>query len=353
MPLRTWLPSLLLPSLLLPSLLTACDGPADAGSDQDPGADALMPFVQPTLECRDPLPGEPPGRSEDGRVCTWQSLSGATEEGRHFDDYADCDVVLTHRPYFPVPLNDSEPAPDPRLDDPAYVVEATWVHDQIEATGCTCCHSASAPNGASSWDIDAPGNWVNTFHDSGLAQVAGWVDISVFGAYPPEANNGFDRRYGIPTTDPERMRAFFEGELAHRGRTFEEFADVPPAGGPLYQQLVYEPTACTQGERVDRDGRIHWSGGPARYVHVLRAGSDNPIVPPNLDLPEGTLWRIDVPWDGEPVATATVRYGQTPMGLTQRFPATGAPEALVPGEEYYLYVAQDVFRPLTRCLFTH
>lgn len=194
---------------------------------------------------------------------------------------------------------------------------------------------------------------MDTFYDTGLALGAGWIDSTSFGAYPPEENNGFDRRYGIPSTNPERMRAFFAAELEHRGLGPEDFAEAEPFGGPLHDQLVYEPGACESGEGVDRDGRVTWTGGAARYLYVLQAGSANPTIPPNLDLPEGTLWRVDVPVEGEPMASGDVAYGDTPVGRTQRFPTSGEPDPLVPGERYYLYVTKDVGIPITRCLFTY
>ncbi|MCA9698471.1 MAG: hypothetical protein KC431_13155, partial [Myxococcales bacterium] len=92
----------------------------------------------------------------------------------------------------------------------------------------------------------------------------------------------------------------------------------------------------------------------ARYIYVLEAGADNPIVPPNLDLPAGTLWRVDVPWDGgTPISSGEISYGSAPAGMMQRYPEGVAPDALVPGEEYYLYVTRDVAIPITRCLFTY
>ena len=48
----------------------------------------------------------------------------------------------------------------------------------------------------------------------------------------------------------------------------------------------------------------------------------------------------------------TVVYGQVPAGMIQVFPASGPPEALVPGKEYYLYVSADVVYPISRCIFT-
>lgn len=331
-----------------PEGVCAGDDPTDSGG----GGGVANPFIQPTLECRDPIEGEPPGDGPDGQVCTWQLISAATEEGRHYEDYADCNVVYTQRPYYPVDGNDL--TGDERMDDPAYTAELDWVREQIEATACVCCHSDVAPGGSSNWTIDAPGNWVGTFDDTGLAFSAGWIDSTSFGAFPPEENNGFDRRYGVPSTDPDRMRAFFLAELEHRGLVEEDFADDPAFGGPLYSQLVYEPSACEKGERVDRDGTIHWADSPARYVYVLEAGSDNPTVPPNLDLPEGTLWRADVPWDEDTTfESGVLEYGDTPGFASQRFPASGAPDSLVEGQEYYLYVLADVAIPLTRCLFTY
>ncbi|MEI8258234.1 MAG: hypothetical protein WCJ30_21355, partial [Deltaproteobacteria bacterium] len=120
----------------------------------------------------------------------------------------------------------------------------------------------------------------------------------------------------------------------------------------IYDQMVYTPTDCTGPEGVAANGTITWSGGDARYVYILEAGSANPTVPPNLDLPQGTLWRIDVPYTGTPVASG-VHYGQLPAGTTQRFPATGAPAALVSGRRYYINVQQDVGIPITRCMFTY
>lgn len=329
--------------------------PAEACGGGEPGGGGGFPVFQPpVLVCRDPLPGEPPGQAEGGQVCTWQMISGCTEEGRHFEDYASCDVVYTQRPYYYAMPNERPAEPDPRMDDPDYVAELDWVRSQIEASACICCHSdAIAPNGPSNWYVDADGNWMETFYDTGLALGAGWIDSTAFGAYPPEENNGFDRSIGVPSTDPSRMQAFFVAELEHRGLAPEDFLDAPPFGGPLHQQLVYEPGACENGERVDRDGTIHWTGGDARYVYVLDAGSGNPTVPPNLDLPEGTRWRIDVPPDGTPVASGEVRYGEVPDGVSQRFPEEGGPSPLQAGEQYYLYVTRDVVQPITRCLFTY
>ena len=55
-----------------------------------------------------------------------------------------------------------------------------------------------------------------------------------------------------------------------------DFADAAPFGGPLYSQMVYEPSACQNGEGVASDGTLVWTGGLARYVYVLAAGTQSP-----------------------------------------------------------------------------
>ena len=276
-----------------------------------------------------------------------------TEEGRLYSDYASCDIVRTQRPYYPAQPSDTVGVPDSRMDNPDYVAEQNWVRSQIEASACVCCHSTkAAPQGTSNWYIEAPNNWVSSMSDTGVALGANAITSIAFGAYPPEDNNGFDRiQSGIPSTDPDRMVAFFLAELAHRGKTAADFADSPPFGGPLHDQIFYEPEACAADVGVDADGTIRWDGGDARYLYVLEADSLSPTVPPNLDIPDKTIWRIDVPATGTPIASGNVSYGTVPSGLSQRFPAFGVPSSLQSGNQYYLYVSLDVGLPVTRCLF--
>ena len=167
-------------------------------------------FQQPVLICEPPIEGEEPGVNEDGTVCTWNSIAGCTEEGRKYKDYASCEPVLTQRPYVPVAARVVD-EPDPRMQDPEYVEELDWVKEQIEACACVCCHSDQlSPNGEpSNWYIEAPGNFVDTFFDSGVAFAADYTDSLALGAHDPSENNGFDRtRSPIPSTDPDRMVAF-------------------------------------------------------------------------------------------------------------------------------------------------
>ncbi|HCH62938.1 MAG: proteinase inhibitor [Deltaproteobacteria bacterium] len=325
-----------------------CEGTAGGG-----GVDSSTAFQPFELVCVDPIDGEPPGDGPDGQVCTWVAISGNTEAGRHYSDYASCDPVLTQRPYYAVDVGWETADDDPRLTDPAFQEELSWVTSEVEAAACMCCHSSElAPSGPSMWYVEAGPIWTDSLTDPGAAMMAGWIDSTAFGRFEPADNNGFDRATtGLATTDVARMLAFWESDLARRGLIREDFADSVPFGGPLYDQLTYEPSACTDGEGVDADGVVTWSGGAARYVYVLGPESDNPGVPPNLDLPADTLWRLDVEWTA-PAISSGLRYGEAPDGAAQAFPEAGAPSPLVPGEVYYLYVLADIYQPVTRCLFT-
>lgn len=353
-------------ALLACLLPVACDdgtasgdaGPSGGGASGTGSGGASGPpfdlpvYIQPTVVCRPPVEGEGPGASEGGQVCTWQSVAGATEEGRRFRDYADCAVVRTQRPYYPMPPSETYQPDDPRLQDAAYASELGWVRAQIDATGCSCCHSTSAPRGPVRWSIDLPGNWMTSFSDRDLALLANWVDTSMFEKFPADTNNGFSRPHGLPSTDPARIEAFFVAEAKQRGLTREQFADAPPTGGHLLDLAAYKPGRCGPGEGLGPGNTLAWVGGPARYVHVLGAASKNPGVPPDRDTPAGTLWRLDVPPDGEPLLSGSVRYGEVPPGTKQTFPSVDAPAVLDAGQDYYLYVTRDMFQPLTRCIFT-
>lgn len=333
--------------------------PICGGIDLPDNGTGLPVFQPPERKCVDPLPGQAPGKSEGGKVCTWEMISGVTEEGRHFEDYASCDRVRTQRPYYPVPPADNATRADARMSDPAYVAEVDWVKSQIRSAACVCCHSTTAPQGPSNWYIESPGNFINSFWPRGLAMGAGWIDTVGFGAYPPEQNNGFSRSTPdnpghtiFPTTDDARMRRFFEAELAARGKTRADFANQKYGAGPLDDQRFFRPKACERGEGVTADGTLIWKGGNARYIYLLEAAANTPTVPPNLDLPAGTLWRVDLPPEGKPLTSGSVKYGVVPETMKQKFPTSGSPAPLTSGKQYYLYVTADVIQPVTRCLFT-
>jgi hypothetical protein len=334
--------------------------PLCGGKTTEGGGSGLPTFKQPVLTCQPPLSGEAPGKGPDGQVCTWSMISGATEEGRDFERYASCDNVRTQRPYYGAPTAMNAEREDLRLSDPAYRQEMEWVKSQITSTACVCCHKSSAPRGPSNWYVDQPGNFINGFYDRGLAMGAGWIDTVGFGAFPPEQNNGFSRATPdrpndsiFVTTDSARMKRFFEAELAFRGKTRADFAGQVYGAGPLDDQRFFTPGVCENGEGVDATGAVVWSGGPARYIYVMEKDTKSPGVPPNLDLPRGVIWRVDVP-DVAPtgIESRSVIFGSPPSTMWQRFPPQGSPSPLVSGRQYSLYVLQDIAIPLTRCLFT-
>jgi hypothetical protein len=309
-----------------------------------------VPFVPPYRMCIDAKSGEAPGQT-DGHVCTWTLISGCTEAGRRFEDQGYCPDVITQRPYGPSSAT-ATVENDPRLSDAAYMADVAWAASQVEACGCVCCHKkALAPRGPANWHIDAPGIWTDGIRDSGLALMVGLADSRALGAFPPAQNNGFNRTdVGLPTNDVPRMRNFLQAEFARRGLTEADGKAVPPFGGPLVEQLSFVPDACTGGEGVESDGSMYWGDIGARYVYVLAAGAKGPVVPPNLDTPDGTIWRMEVPNVSPTITTAV--YGQVSGDQRQVIPAAGPPPALVSGTQYYLYVLIDVGFPLVRCLFT-
>jgi hypothetical protein len=319
--------------------------------------DAALPgvFIPPFQHCQAPKAGEPAGMGPSGQVCTNVMISACTEPGRYYPDYADCAVVRRQRPYWPAAPAKVPPTSDPRLSDAAYMAELKWVTEQVAASACTCCHDARvAPDGAASqWDIAAGPLWIDTITDSGLGLFTGLADSHVLGAYEAKDNFGFDRTaVGIPTTDITRMRAFTVAELKRRGLTEDYARGLPPFGGPIYQNAVRPPTVCTSGQGVTSEGSVVWTGGNARYLYVLEVGGPNPGVPPNMDLPSSTLWRLDV-LASQPALQSGIKYATTPMGSFQVFPVSSAAPALVQGKAYQLFVQLDMGLPITNCTFTY
>jgi hypothetical protein len=307
-------------------------------------------FVPPFEDCRDPIPGQS-AQGPGERVCTNVAISGATEEGKRFADYADCAVVRRQRPYWSAPPARASQPDDARLSDATFVRESLWASEQIAATGCSCCHDGRLI-AASQWDIALGPLWLDSLSDTGLALFAGLADSSLLGAYPAANNHGFDRDLvGVPSSDPARMKALMLSELSRRGLSEEWARAVPPFGGPIYTASREKPAACAGGQGIDVDGSVRFTDGPARYIYVLTPGSKNPGVPPNLDLPDGTLWRLDVRADHEPLASG-VPFGRTPPGTFQVFPESTPALPLTRGETFQLVVLRDVGLSLVNCLFT-
>jgi hypothetical protein len=310
-------------------------------------------FEWPTQSCVPPLPEEGSGDSPGGEVCTWNLISGCTEEGRRFEDYGSCDVVRTNRPYYAVPGRTIGGDEDPRLADDSFVAESNWVREQVEACACVCCHSDRTPDGPSMWNVDDGPLFIDAMSDTAIAMFAGYVDSSAFGAFDPALNNGFDRiNSALPTTDPSRTLAFFEAEFNRRNLDPAWARGLRAIGGPLIEQRDHVPGPCEADVAISADGVLTWPAEkPARYVYVLEPGSANPGMPPNLDLPSGTMWRVEVTHDALPLASGSVRYGEVPTGGRQAYPLENAqPRPLVPGETIYVYILDDIAVPIERCL---
>jgi len=175
-------------------------------------------------DCRDrPGGGEP--------ICTPISISGATEEGLNFHEYASCDVVRTQRPFRPVPVPNRSQPNDPRLNDPSFQAELAWLTQQVRSTGCACCHDTSAGYKSAMWDVAQGTIWTDQLTVRGLGILSGRISSKIFGNIPPEYNNGFDRSVtGIPTNDLARMKAFFEQEIQRLGITEDMFKKQKPIG---------------------------------------------------------------------------------------------------------------------------
>jgi cytochrome c553 len=134
-------------------------------------------------------------------------------EGELFSDSYDCDLV--EGPCSSVRLGATIEVGDPdpeRLDDP----DLAWSTAQLASCSCICCHNEDGVS-AHIWSWDYAPAWTDTISSERLETLMEYAghrgDI-----LQPEENNGFRRDIiGLPTNDPERMRAFAQRELARRG----------------------------------------------------------------------------------------------------------------------------------------
>jgi hypothetical protein len=172
---------------------------------------------------------ERPGGGEP--ICTPISISGATEEGLNFAEYASCAVVRTQRPFRPVPVPNRSQPNDPRLSDPEFQAELAWLTQQVRSTGCACCHDSSTGYQAAMWDVAQGTIWTDQLTVRGIGVLSGRISSKIFGFIPPEENNGFDRSVtGLPTNQLTRMKAFFDREIERLGITEEMFKKQRPIG---------------------------------------------------------------------------------------------------------------------------
>ncbi len=319
---------------------------------------ALDPFVLPYVTCKQMPAKDGSGMRE---VCANVSISGSTEEGYRFADFGVCKDIRTQRPYNPfvrVMQRSDFGDPEQRLADPEFAKELNWVTEQIRSSGCVCCHDSSVSRWTAYWDVNKGPMWIDQLDDYSLAVFSGKVGSTALGAYPSEDNYGFDRYHtGAPTTDVKRMQAFFNGLLDELGTSQEEIDAMPPLADFLGSQLREPVEACPEGVGISsEDMKIRWGNiFPARYVYVLEESAQNPLVTPNLDKPEGTLWRLDVPNRSLPLLSGQITYGEVPGRARQTIPDPERFETLKPlekGKIYRLNVQLDMAFPIANCYFT-
>ena len=296
-----------------------------ATSGRCPRATALA------VRCAPGTPSPPPPRSR-----------------RRYDDYASCEHVRTQRPYYPVPSAATPSTPDTCMQDATYVVVSSTgcVGRWSRARACAATPSAWRRRGASNWYVEALGNWTNGFDASGLALGADLDRLHLLRRLSPRCRTKASRGRcrALPSTDPARMRDFFERELMHRGfypRGLRAHRD--PSADRSTANRSYQPTACAEGRGVDADGTVRWGSAALRATCTcsMRASANPRRSTRTSTLPRGTRWRVDVAPTSSPVVSG-IKYGRVPNGATQRFPETGAPAPLQPGAMYYLYVLLDV-----------
>lgn len=310
------------------------------------GSAAAAPYPYPFESCM-------PAKTGKGHVCVQNYIAGAVSGGKEFVDYGKCEVVREQRPYWFVPPKGDNPS-DPRLQDPAFKKEYDWVVAQVRSVGCSCCHTAKSGVPASKWDLDAQGVFLDQLSPYGLAVFSGEnVDFHRLARFDPRDNYGFDQsKTAIPTQDPERFRAFVFRVAEDRGIKLEDLRSQKRFPGGRFDVVKDQATGtCEPGIGVRADGTVHWGETGARYVYVMKKGTENPLGPPSLNRPEGTIWNIRMISSAEPLASG-IRYGERPLGAKQEVPVTQlAPEALSEGEIYKLYVSADFLRPTMNCEF--
>jgi len=324
------------------------------------------PLLYPTKECRavgdvdKPVPESSIERGENGeeQVCVWENTTGHAPEGMTFTDVADCSKVFTQAPSWFVEPSQVYASDSSVLEDDEYAAESGWVADQIRGSGCACCHASSVGSGhTSGFDVDAPQVWTDSFEDYQLAMISGIFDEHrYFGILPSSENHGFSREETMfPTTDPQRMRAFFLSELERRNATQAEFDEAERVLQSFFSRLFEEPTECVAPWTGIEDGTIIWnSDGGVRQLYLLKEDAVTPGFPPTEDMPVGTVWALYVKPDASPIVSGQVGIGDTPEGTEQVVPVDGVSPELEEGATYRLFATPDfqLIRELN-CTFVH
>jgi hypothetical protein len=319
------------------------------------------PFIMPEKVCVDASTLDVPADAElvDGQLCVWDAFNGAVPEGMIFSDVSSCEAPWTQGPpWFTKPGRVYE-SPNSLLNDDAWVGEANWAAAQIRSSGCACCHASSTESGnTSGFDVDAPGVWTDSMNNAQLSMSAGTNALHrLFGAFPAEDNHGFAREETLwLSSDPSRLKAFFDSEFARREGTQEDIDDSSAAFEALFGQVTAERGECvSEFEGVGPDGTVYWNGdAPVRQILLMEVDADTPAFTPNLDRPEGTLWAMYVNFEGTPVANGALRVGDVPSDATQMVPMDGPAPLLEEGRTYSIFASEDIMvGRVLNCTFTY
>jgi len=278
-------------------------------------------------------------------LCIWESVVGNVPEGYRYTDLASCEKAFTQAPSWfaePYQVYESDAS---LMEDASFVAELDWAREQIESVGCACCHASATGSGnTSAFDVSAPQVWTDTISNYRLAMISGRFDEHrLFGMLEPETNHGFVRDHTMfPTTDPERMKAFFESEFERRGGTESDLELAESALQSFFLRLSESVSECVDPWEGLIDDRVVWSGtGGVRQFYVLEEGTETPGFPPNRDRPEGTVWAVYLAADQDPINSASIELGTVPEGAYQVIPENGVPPEFVPGRTYRLFATPD------------
>lgn len=280
-------------------------------------------------------------------VCAWNLFSGNVPEGLYFNDVASCDGPFTQGPSWFTKPRRIFTSDDSLADDADYVRELTWVADQIHASGCACCHDSALNSGnVSGFDVNAPFPWTDTMTNAQLSMGTGQFDDHLlFGHIDPDDNHGFDRTQTLfASNDPMRMRAFFQSEFDRRGGDQDDLDEAQRQFDALFGRTREEAGECISPFEGIEDGKMVWNGDEVRQLYITEVGTTNPGFPPNLDLPENTVWAIYVDDDGAGIASGDLAIGDVPTGSTQVMPTDGSAPMLEIGRTYRMYAAPDFMR---------
>jgi hypothetical protein len=311
------------------------------------------PYLYPEQIC-EPVPEGvelPPGATytvdESGQelVCVWRSVVGNVPEGFAFTELATCDEAFTQAPSWFVAPTQRYVSDLALLEDEAFTAELDWVQSQVESSGCACCHASDVNSGnTSGFDVSAPAVWTDTLETYQIAMISGRLDDHIlFGALEADVNHGFSRESTMfPSTDPERMMAFFDAEFDRRSGTLEDEEEAQAAFDTFFNRLEEPFSDCVAPWQGLEDGRVIWNGDDeVRQFYVLKTDAKTPGFPPNRDRPEGTVWAIYVKPDQAPIPSGSIELGTVPEGAYQAVPADGSPPVFTPGETYRLFATPD------------